>query len=166
MGTRETSHRAEPYRISHRLLSDASPSRQHAERGVNPPPGSSSEVLVSLSIPEPRPVGRSLRGIGLVSGSPGWPNLARHFPAGRALVSDKTRLNSERRDPHDLLHRGAAAGAGNFTSSFRNVRHRTHPKTYYFYVNSPPIQWFPFAPETFAHTISHADQALLARPQV
>ena len=37
MGTRETSHRAEPHRCSHRLLSDASPSRQHAERGVNPP---------------------------------------------------------------------------------------------------------------------------------
>ena len=37
MGTRETSHRAEPHRFSHRLLSDASPSRQHAEREVNPP---------------------------------------------------------------------------------------------------------------------------------
>ena len=75
--------------------------------------------------PEPKPVGRSLRGIGLVSGSPRWQNLARHFPAGRALVSDKTRLNSERRDPHDLLHRGAAAGAGNSTSSSRKVRHNT-----------------------------------------
>ena len=79
----------------------------------------------SLSIPEPSPVGRSLRDIGLVSGSPRWQNLARHFPAGRALVSDKTRLNSERRDPHDLLHRGAAAGAGNSTSSSRKVRHNT-----------------------------------------
>ena len=69
--------------------------------------------------------GGSLRGIGLVSGSPRWQNLARHFPAGRALVSDKTRLNSERRDPHDLLHRGAAAGAGNSTSSSRKVRHNT-----------------------------------------
>ena len=37
MGTRETSHRAEPHRCSHRLLSDASPSRQQAERGVNSP---------------------------------------------------------------------------------------------------------------------------------
>ena len=37
MGTRETSHRAEPHRCSHRLLSDASPSRQLAERGVNSP---------------------------------------------------------------------------------------------------------------------------------
>ena len=82
-------------------------------------------VPASLSIPEPRPVGRSLRDIGLVSGSPRWQNLARHFPAGRALISDKTRLNSERRDPHDLLHRGAAAGAGNSTSSSRKVRHNT-----------------------------------------
>jgi hypothetical protein len=50
MGTRETSHRAEPYRISHRLLSDASPSRQHAERGVNPSPFD-SEVLAVLVDP-------------------------------------------------------------------------------------------------------------------
>ena len=102
---------------------DASPSRQHAEREVL----TSVDGVVgrSLSIPEPRPVGRSLRGIGLVSGSPRWQNLARHFPAGRALVSDKTRLNSERRDPHNLVHRGAAAGAGNSTSSSRKVRHNT-----------------------------------------
>jgi hypothetical protein len=50
MGTCETSHRAELYRISHRLLSDASPSRQHAERGVNPPPFD-SEVLAVLVDP-------------------------------------------------------------------------------------------------------------------
>ena len=49
MGTRETSHRAEPHRFSHRLLSDASPSRQHAERGVNPP--RDSEVLAVLVDP-------------------------------------------------------------------------------------------------------------------
>ncbi len=30
----------------------------------------------------------ALRDIGPVSRSPRWPNLARHFPAGRALVSD------------------------------------------------------------------------------
>ena len=87
--------------------------------------GGSEVVRAPLSIPELRPVGRSLRGIGLVGGSPRWQNLARHLPAGRALVSDKTRLNSERRDPHDLLHRGAAAGAGNSTSSSRKVRHNT-----------------------------------------
>ena len=50
MGTRETSHRAEPHRCSHRLLSDASPSRQHAERGVNPP-RFDSEVLAVLVDP-------------------------------------------------------------------------------------------------------------------
>ena len=113
--------------------------------------------------------GGSLRGIGLVSGSPRWQNLARHFPAGRALVSDKTRLNSEpRRDPHDLLHRGAAAGAGNSTSFSGKVRHNT-PSTL---VLSPfasihhQSNGFPLREVTFAHTISHADQALLARPQV
>jgi hypothetical protein len=63
MGTCETSHRAEPYRISHRLLSDASPSRQHAERGVNHH-GSTVKSCRSLSIPAPRAVGRSVRGIG------------------------------------------------------------------------------------------------------
>ena len=98
----------------------------------------------SLSIPEPKPVGRSLRGIGLVSGSPRWPNLARHFPAGRAFVRDKTGLSSERRDPHDLPHRSMTTGAGNPTSSFRNVRHRLTRQTHSFRVNSPPIQRFPF----------------------
>ena len=45
---------------SHRLLSDASPSCQHAERGVNPH-GSTVNSWRSLSIPEPRPVGQSVR---------------------------------------------------------------------------------------------------------
>jgi hypothetical protein len=35
MGMRETSHRAEPHRFSHRLTSHASLSRQHAEQWVN-----------------------------------------------------------------------------------------------------------------------------------
>ena len=46
----------------------------------------------------------------MVSGSPRWPNLARHFPAGRAFVRDKTGLNSERRDPHHHLHRSMTTG--------------------------------------------------------
>src|SRR4051812_12791365 len=74
-------------------------------------------------MPEPRPVGRSLRGVGLIRGPPRWPNLARHFPTGWTLVSDKTGLSSERRDPHDLLHGCAAAWAGDCTSTSRKVRH-------------------------------------------
>jgi hypothetical protein len=53
-----------------------------------------------------------------------WPYFARHFPTGRAFVSDKTGLSSERRDPHDFTHRTMTTGAGNPTSSFRNVRHK------------------------------------------
>jgi hypothetical protein len=41
-----------------------------------------------------------LRGIGLV-GLP-WQKFASHFVAGGALVSNKTGLILERRDPHDL----------------------------------------------------------------
>jgi hypothetical protein len=110
---------------------------------------------------------RSLRGIGLVSRSPRWPNLARHFPTGRALVSDKTGLSSKRRNPHDLLHGGAAAWAGDYTSSSRKLRHNSlklvlsHPASIRHQSNG-----FPFARGTFAATISHANQALLARPQV
>src|SRR3954466_8258010 len=97
-------------------------------------------------MPAPRRDGRSLRGIGLVGSSPCWPNLARHFPTGRALVSNKTGLSSERRNPHDLLHGGTAAWAGDYTSSSLKVRHnRLNTRTLLFRVNSPPIQRFPFA---------------------
>ena len=51
MGTRETRHRAEPHRCSHRLLSDASPSRQQAERGVHPPAAVDGEVRAVLVDP-------------------------------------------------------------------------------------------------------------------
>jgi hypothetical protein len=58
-----------------------------------------------------------LRGIGLISGRRSWQKLARHFLAGRALVSHKTRLMSERSDPHDLPHRSLTPGTCNPTSS-------------------------------------------------
>src|SRR3954452_5448151 len=87
-----------------------------------------------------------LRGIGLVSRSPRWPNLARHFPTGRAFVGDKTGFSSERRNPHDLLHGGAAAWAGDYTFSSPNVRHNSlNIRTLSLRVNAPPIRWFRFA---------------------
>ena len=103
----------------------------------------------SLSIPKPRPVARSLRGIGLIRGSPRWPNLARHFPAGQAFVSDKTGLSSERRDPHDLLHRSMTTGAGNPTSSFRDVRHKLTRRTHALASIRHQSNGFPLREETF-----------------
>ena len=103
--------------------------------------GRAVDVIVRSIVIDPgaEAVGRSLRGIGLVHAPPRRPNFARHFPAGRALVSDETRLNSERRDPHDLPHRSMTTGAGNPTSSFRNVRHKLTRQTDSFPVKSSRI---------------------------
>jgi hypothetical protein len=98
-----------------------------------------------------------------VIGSSRWPNLACHLAAGRALVSDKTRFSSERRDPHDLLHRGAAAGAGNSTSSSRKVRHNTALHSYSLlprqFASDPTVS--PTA--SCAYCQGHADQAPLCK---
>jgi len=81
--------------------------------------GRAVDVIVRSIVIDPgaEAVGRSLRGIGLVHAPPRRPNFARHFPAGRALVSDETRLNSKRRDPHDLPRR--------LIAERRNVNDRT-----------------------------------------
>ena len=106
MGTRETSHRAEPHRCSHRLLSDASPSCQQAEREVNSPKFD-AEVRTPLSIPEPRPVGRSLRGM-LILTPPRRQYFAGRVSAGRAGIRDEPLYFLERLNPSHLLHRAIA----------------------------------------------------------
>ena len=77
MGTCETSHRAEPHRCSHRLLSDASPSRQHAKRGVNPPRFDSEvlPVLVDPGTKTGRAHGERHQGsLNALIAPPGWPS--------------------------------------------------------------------------------------------
>jgi hypothetical protein len=57
---------------------------------------------------------------GQAESGPRWPKFARHFVAGRALVSNKIGLILERRDPHDLLFQAC----WNTTAPSRSDAHR------------------------------------------
>jgi hypothetical protein len=81
-------------------------------------------VRASLSIPEPRPVGRSLSVMASIVGLPfRRPNHARHVGAGRALVCDQPILVLEGWDPGHLPQGVLATRAGKATLPSWGVRH-------------------------------------------